>query len=92
MKRSFKIRDLSQNSELEVSGKIEITEAGIFIGFDGFGSREEGPGGDIVGIEVWRGTLRLVAWSDPENADATHVINLNGAKIGKSKRKERRKC
>jgi hypothetical protein len=56
-------------------------DGSLLIGFRGFGeaSAQEGFGFPVV-IEQHEGRLRLIVWSDINQEDPTHIIDLEGAR------------
>jgi hypothetical protein len=60
-------------------GRIEITDAGISIYFDGYGVGTMEPGhGSIIFIEYYQGELRVVLSPDINEQDV-QIISMKGA-------------
>lgn len=59
---------------------VEVTSNSIAIGFRGYGEAEAAVGyGRPIFIEHYDGKLALRVWSDINDADPTHTIDLHGA-------------
>lgn len=63
-----------------VEVELEINPQNVSITSGGYGDAIEGKGGIIALLENNDGILRLVVWSDINNDEPTHVIDLSGAK------------
>lgn len=77
----YTLFDKSEKSNREVDVKIECENGMIFISPKGYGdaTSEDGYGSPIL-LEVWNGELRIVAWADINEQDATHIISLEKAR------------
>jgi len=70
--------DASSNS---INVGIEQINVGLLIKPKGYGDKCSNDGdGCPVFLEVYKGELRLIVWSDINQEDPTHIINLEGAK------------
>jgi len=84
--RSFKFELQDHNPITKappVRGRVELQRYGqyLLLRFEGFGEKtsEDGHGSPVL-IENWGGKLRVIAWSDINQEDPTHTIDLSGAK------------
>lgn len=80
-RKYFKLKDKMDGSEKEVEGHVEIEEGfGIYFHFEGYGEATASPGhGYPLMIEVYDGKLRVIAWSNINEQDPTHTIDMEGA-------------
>jgi hypothetical protein len=74
----------------KLKGTIELPSEdckSILIHPKGYGDKhsENGQGTPVM-LELYEGRLRLIVWADINNPDATHIIDLEGAR--ESNRKE----
>ena len=69
-----------------VTATIESSKLGIFIGVDGYGEHTstDDSGLPIV-VEYYGGKLRVLVWSDINNEEPTHVIDMSGALLSNRK-------
>ena len=63
---------------------LENVNGSLLIAPEGYGDSVSSEGnGTPVLLEVYEGKLRLVVWSDINQEDPTHIIELSGAKESK---------
>ena len=76
------LRDVSEGIPGQLQVSIDCRSSGINIRPDGYGDfeSEDGSGAPIY-LELYQGELRLIVWSDINDQDPTHVINLSGSKV-----------
>lgn len=88
---------VDQHPEYNTRRKVAVTESNsfVFVEFAGYNicemcdSVEFGKGDrSIVGFEVWEGELRCLIWADINQEDPTHIINLDGAAVGRRKEED----
>ena len=80
----FELRDHNPNTKAPaVKGRVEVQKDGRFLllRFEGFGecAALDGHGSPVL-VENWEGKLRVIAWSDINQEDPTHTIDMSGAK------------
>ena len=76
---TFNLTDQVTNEKIEL--KVQpVSNTLLMIGAKGYGEclAEDGSGYPIV-IEPFNGTLRIMIWSDINDEDPTHVINMKEA-------------
>ena len=72
--------DDESDGKLSVSIKV-VNNRMILLSAEGFGDCSSKDGhGCPVAIEYYRGRLRVIIWSDINEEDPTHVIDLEGAR------------
>ena len=75
------LRDSSEKQSSTVPIQINYRETGINIRPQGYGDTGSEPGfGAPIYLEVYRGELRLIVWSDINHEEPTHVISLEAAR------------
>lgn len=61
--------------------KFTVTERGVTIAAEGHGDYGSTSGhGSPLYLELYRGSLRLIVWSDINSEEPTHIIDLTGAR------------
>jgi hypothetical protein len=76
----FEIFDQSEQDG-SVTGEVEVTKEAILLKFDGYTNcNSPGDGGEIIMIEIWEGRLKISVWSDVNQEDPTHDIDLEAAR------------
>lgn len=78
----FTLPQIEPEDEVKpITGRVEFTNGRLSIYFDGYGTKTAQPGfGDVVHIEHHKGTLTVHVWSDINNEDPTHSIDLEKAR------------
>jgi hypothetical protein len=75
------LRDSSEEQSNVVPIQINYRETGINLCPQGYGDANSEPGfGGPIFLEVYRGELRLIVWSDINHQEPTHVISLEAAR------------
>lgn len=80
----FVLTDLiTKETQRVVVGQTYDHNRGLLeIGIPGYGSREmDDSFNQIICLEQYGGSLRLLVWADINDEEATHVIDLVGAKL-----------
>ena len=73
------IKDAETGKELPIN--IDINEQGIFIGAKGYGEKSgNSPFATPIMVEYDHGELRVIAWSDINSEDPTHLIDMRKAR------------
>lgn len=77
--QTIKLQDMSGGNKSDLPVTVEVTEQGIFIGFQGYGDlySSEGNGKPVL-IELWNGVPRVVIWEDI-NTEDPQIIPLDKA-------------
>lgn len=71
--------DAEHVSELPI--RVVVSPLGVSINADGYGDHGTVKGqGSPLFLELHRGRLRLIVWSDINKEPPTHIINLDGAR------------
>lgn len=85
------VQELLRDQEGEgiVLAKIESSELGIELSFDGYGDCASSDNhGTPVFIEFYEGKLWLRVWADINQEDPTHCIDLSGALVSNRRENE----
>lgn len=86
----FPVKEQSDDRQFpdrEVKIKIKSEGSVVCIAPEGYNDCNSLPGhGSVAMFELWEGHLRLIVWSDINQEDPTHIIDLEEAK--EEKRKE----
>lgn len=82
MKRRFTLKDDSdEGTGREVTGWVEYGNGALAIHFDGYEDAVSKPKHSVqIMVECWEDQLRAVVWADKDVEDATHIIDLEGAR------------
>ena len=86
------MEDFEQRFELEevydcqetIKGTVSCNSRGLAIELDGY--HDCNGGNETILIEFAEGVPRVVIWGDKTIEDPTHIISLDGAKVGVCKK------
>lgn len=78
----FELQDMCALGLPAKKGKIEIVDggSGIFLTFDGYGTKCSDGHGPQVSIEYFHGKVQVLIWGDINKEDMTQVVDLEGAR------------
>jgi hypothetical protein len=76
----FTLKDVYQNSNNEVSGKIEFGPYGLLLSIDGYGDCVAGARGYPVVIENREDVVHVVVWASIKDEEPVYQISLADAK------------
>jgi hypothetical protein len=78
------LRDAQPDHGDRLPIRLVVSPNGVSLHAEGYGDRTSAAGhGTPVFIELYRGELRVILWTDINEEDPTHVIPLDGAKEGR---------
>lgn len=75
------LRDAHPDFDTKLPIRIALSPNGVSLYAEGLGDCTSSAGhGSPVFIEVYKGELRVLVWSDINKEDPTHIIPLGGAR------------
>lgn len=82
------IRDQSGTDD-KIKLTVSIMKHGMIVYAEGYGDKcSEAPHGSPLVVELYEGKLRAIIWSDINQEDPTHIIDLSGAMESKRVKEE----
>lgn len=79
---STTLRDAHPDHDAKVRVRLAVSPNGVSLYAEGYGDQTSAEGhGTPVFLELYKGELRLVVWSDINKEDPTHIIPLGGARL-----------
>lgn len=79
--RSTTLRDAHPDHGGRLPIRVAVSPNGVSLYAEGYGDCTSAAGhGSPVFIELYRGELRLLVWSDINAEEPTHIIPLGGAR------------
>lgn len=80
---STTLRDAHPDHGGRLPIRLAVSPNGVSLYADGHGDCGSNEGhGTPVYIELYKGELRVIVWSDINREDPTHIISLGGAREG----------
>ena len=79
---TYKLFDQDPKKENRIKVKVSCINGFLLIKPEGY---EDLHGGEPITIELYEGSLRVIIWSDINEEDPTHIINIDKAKVEKRK-------
>lgn len=81
MVKKITLTDQADYEAPTLNAEVEDFNGSILIKVEGYGEKcSDAENSHPVVIELYEGELRVIAWADINQEDATHIIDMSGAK------------